>query len=730
MRYLVLLRGSAGCGKTTWLEKTGLKPYSISADDIRTMLRSPSTNIEGKLEISQLSNKKVWNMIFETLEERMSRGELTIIDATHSTLDMISKYRNLCQEYRYRCVVVEFPNDVETILKQNASREEIKRVPEDSIRNMCSRIETQPTPNWCTKTTPDKFLEEYGSIKVFDFNNYEEIVHFGDIHGCYEPLKEYFEKHPFSENKFYIFTGDYTDRGIQNKEVIEFLFTLIDKKNVLFLEGNHEIHTKLYANDKEDQIKSSEFKKFTLSQIESIDKKQLRIFYGKLAQLALYEYGNEIFFVCHGGCPLLPTYFTSTEELVKGVGKYEDYLKVEESWNKWAYKQNTVYYQIHAHRNTENNDTENGRCYNLCDRVEFGGNLRILTLSKDGDNVKKNIELIKNNVYYINNNVAEEKIVIDGDNLISKMMNSKLVQVKSLKNNVISLNFTRDAFHKKEWNDLTIQARGLFINKNTKEVVARSYDKFFAVDENESMKTNVLRRKMVFPAKAYIKYNGYLGITGYNSEADELFIATKTTDTGDMREKFKSILENTLDINKLSTLCKENNMSIIFEVIDPVNDPHIIEYDKEQVILLDCIYRDLNFSKSDKSEEIAKELGVKYKELAYTFNDYLEFENFIANVKKENLNMNLRSIEGFVIEDSNGYMMKLKNKYYTFWKFMRGFKDQIALGRVVNLHMLNKPLDNKVYAFMKNKGREYCAEHSIIEIRKDFEKEYGNDYFL
>ena len=160
MRYLVLLRGSAGCGKTTWLEKTGLKPYSISADDIRTMLRSPSTNIEGKLEISQLSNKKVWNMIFETLEERMSRGELTIIDATHSTLDMISKYRNLCQEYRYRCVVVEFPNDVETILKQNASREEIKRVPEDSIRNMCSRIETQPTPNWCTKTTPDKFLEE------------------------------------------------------------------------------------------------------------------------------------------------------------------------------------------------------------------------------------------------------------------------------------------------------------------------------------------------------------------------------------------------------------------------------------------------------------------------------------------------------------------------------------------------------------------------------------------
>jgi len=729
MRYLILLRGSAGCGKTTWLEKNGLKPYSISADDIRAMLRSPSTNIEGKLEISQLSNKKVWNIIFETLEERMMRGELTIIDATHSTIDMISKYRNLCQEYRYRCVVVEFPNDVDTILRQNADREEIKRVPEEAIKNMCSRIETQPTPNWCIKTTPDKFLEEYGNIKVFDFNNYEEVVHFGDIHGCYEPLKEYFDKHPFSDNKFYIFIGDYTDRGIQNKEVIEFLFTLVDKKNVLFLEGNHEKHARLYASNKVDQIKSSEFKKFTLSQFESVDKKQLRIFYSKLGQTALYEYGDEIFFCCHGGYPLLPTYFTSTEELVKGVGKYEDYLKVEESWNNWAGKQDKVYYQIHGHRNTENNDTENGRCYNLCDKIEFGGNLRILTLSKDNGKVKKDIELIKNNVFYINDAV-EEKITIKGNDLIERMLSSKLVQTKALKNNVISLNFTRDAFHKKEWNDLTIHARGLFINKNTKEVVARSYDKFFAVDENESTKMNILRRKMFFPAKAYIKYNGYLGITGYNSEVEELFIATKTTDTGDMRERFKYILENSLNIEKLTKLCKENNMSIIFEVIDPVNDPHIIEYDKEQIILLDCIYRDLNFSKSEMSSEIAKELGVKYKELAYTFNDYLEFENFITDVKKENLDVNLRSIEGFVIEDSNNYMVKLKNKYYTFWEFMRGMKIQIALGLVINLHMLNKPIDNKVYAFMKNKGREYCAEHSIIEIRNDFEKEYGNDYVI
>jgi len=29
---------------------------------------------------------------------------------------------------------------------------------------------------------------------------------------------------------------------------------------------------------------------------------------------------------------------------------------------------------------------------------------------------------------------------------------------------------------------------------------------------------------------------------------------------------------------------------------------------------------------------------------------------------------------------------------------------------------------------MKDQGREYCLDHSIIEIRNDFEKLYGNEY--
>jgi predicted MPP superfamily phosphohydrolase len=84
-------------------------------------------------------------------------------------------------------------------------------------------------------------------LEPFDAKEYEKVVIFGDIHGCYDPLKEYFDKNPFNENYNYIFCGDYLDRGPQNKEVLEFLISLKDKKNCVFLEGNHERWLRIYS---------------------------------------------------------------------------------------------------------------------------------------------------------------------------------------------------------------------------------------------------------------------------------------------------------------------------------------------------------------------------------------------------------------------------------------------------------------------------------------------------
>ena len=55
------------------------------------------------------------------------------------------------------------------------------------------------------------------------------------------------------------------------------------------------------------------------------------------------------------------------------------------------------------------------------------------------------------------------------------------LKLKELGNDIVSLNFTRNAFQDGIWNDETIKARGLFINKVDGDIVARSYNKFFSV---------------------------------------------------------------------------------------------------------------------------------------------------------------------------------------------------------------------------------------------------------
>ena len=102
MRTLLLLRGAPGCGKTTWISQNGLKKYTLSADDIRTLCSSPELLITGERKICQGTDTLVWNTLFKLLESRMNRGEFTVIDATNSKTSEMNRYKELCEKYRYR----------------------------------------------------------------------------------------------------------------------------------------------------------------------------------------------------------------------------------------------------------------------------------------------------------------------------------------------------------------------------------------------------------------------------------------------------------------------------------------------------------------------------------------------------------------------------------------------------------------------------------------------------
>ena len=540
--------------------------------------------------------------------------------------------------------------------------------------------------------------------KLFDLSEYRKIHHIGDIHGCYTALKKYFDDNGgIKDDEMYIFTGDYIDRGVENADVVKFLISIKDKKNVLMLEGNHERWLWLWANDCVG--KSKEFELVTKPQLDDakIDKKDVRQLYRKLGQCAYYKYGENIYLVTHAGLSILPDNltFVATDQMINGVGNYNDFERIAETFTE---KMPSNYYQIHGHRNTKQVPIRvNDRVFNLEGRVEFGGCLRCVQIDNTGIH---EIE-IKNNVFKTPE-VMELQSVTSSSvaDVIISLRSNKYIQEKKF-GNVSSFNFTSKAFYDKIWDEQTTKARGLYIDTFKGKVVARAYNKFFNINERPETKFDMLQYKLQFPVTAYVKENGYLGIVSYDEYHDDLFIASKTSIDSEFAEWLEDAIYEQISLEnreKMKQYAKENNVSFVFENVDIKNDPHIIDYPESKLYLLDIIYNQIDFKKYDYEImcDIAYQFGLTTKEKAFEIANWQDFYDWYYDVLEEDYEYNGRKIEGFVIEDSVGYMTKLKLTYYNFWKFMRSISHEaIRNGYIKKTSALTTPTANEYYAWVR-----------------------------
>lgn len=703
MRVLLLLRGSAGCGKSTWIEQNGLKPYTLSADDIRLLCQSPLMQVDGTTGISQANDNVTWKTLFTLLEVRMQKGEFTVIDATNSKTSEMNRYKEMCNTYRYRIYCVDFTDiPIEEVKRRNANREPLKRVPDEVIDKMYSRFKTQKIPSGIKVIKPDELDTIW--MKMFDLSEYKKIHHIGDIHGCNTALQKYLSDNGgIKDDEMYIFTGDYIDRGLENVEVVNFLISIANKKNVLMLEGNHERWLWLYANDCTGG--SKEFELVTRPALEEarIDKKDIRQLYRKLGQCAYYKYDDNVYLVTHAGLSTMPDNLTcvATDQMIRGVGNYNDFEKVAETFLNTT---SDNVYQIHGHRNTKGLPVKvNDRVYNLEGRVEFGGSLRCVQVDKDGiHTIETPNEVFKTPEMREEQSVTSSSIA---DTIIA-LRSNKYIQEKKF-GNISSFNFTNKAFYDKVWDEQTTKARGLYIDTKKGKVAARAYDKFFNINERPETKFDMLQYKLQFPVTAYVKENGFLGIVSYNEYEDELFIATKSTIDSQFSQWFKDMLYSKIssdNLEKMKKFIKENDVSFVFECVDMKNDPHIIEYPESSLFLLDIVKNNMDFEKYsyETMVDIANQFGIIPKEKAIEISTWQEFFDWYYDVLLDDYEYNGRKIEGFVIEDSVGYMTKLKLTYYNFWKFMRSIAHEaIKKGYISRTSALTTPLANEFYSWAK-----------------------------
>jgi predicted kinase len=741
---LYFLRAIPGTGKSTFIMENNLEAFTISMDSLREMISGLSLENEGDLHLSQHKNTLVFGIFKNLLTERMKDGGPIILDNFYSNRSSYKSIVELAKKYGYESKLVDFPEiTIDEAIRRNNTRVNYKRVAESRVREMYydfknAMSEFALLPVLSTGEAVAEIKVKMEDLLI-DLNGYEKVHHIGDLQGTFQPIQDYFKEHKFTNKEFYVFLGDYVDRGVENAEAVRFVLSLKDKKNVVFIKGNHEIHLQNYSYNM--PIYSREFRENTLPQLEKqqISRKDIKRFVNKLEDFFAYEFKGKKVLCNHAGIGIVPEFPRMVNPMVYIKGQNSYGYDIDSHFEKQA---PTDWYQLHGHRNFESETFYNKvsdvhrRSFSMESDVEFGGKLSVMQLSDSGFELVKidsKLMKLKGNKVIVDNyeNTKEDELA-----LIQDMKSHDFVQEKEMpsKPYISSFNFTKEAFFNKEFDDISTKARGLFINNQTNEIVARGYDKFFNVGEQgiPTAQEDTLKDNMKGRVLTYIKENGFLGILGYDSVQDELFFASKSTCDSDFAEYFKDIFENTVSKENRERIrhdFKKNNSCAVFEVNDPINDPHIVQYKKPHIVLLDVFKRELKLDRDsyEKLEKFGERYGLQIKGKGPAFKDvgaFLNFNNIVAN---EDPLTTKHQFEGYVAEDENANMIKIKLPYYNYWKQMRGIVHRIKKQKGV-MEKNNEKVDRNIE---KHKADDRIPadrkEHLINKLnekRMDFKSDF------
>ncbi|PGK51515.1 hypothetical protein CN918_27375 [Priestia megaterium] len=240
-----------------------------------------------------------------------------------------------------------------------------------------------------------------------------------------------------------------------------------------------------------------------------------------------------------------------------------------------------------------------------------------------------------------------------------------------------------------------------------------------------SLQQGELKDILMFPLDVYLKENGYLGIVGFDSAQNDFHISSKSTVHGKFADVFCELFQKTLSSaleTELLEFLHTQNVTLVFEVIEPDFDPHMIEYAHPRIVLLDVIYRTPEFKKFPYVDVVAtaKRFGFNCKERTHRFTNWDEFYAWYMDVSAD---FSLE-IEGYILEDANGFMTKIKLPYYRFWKWMRSVKDKIARHKALPDAVIEDPLGREFSIWAMSKRDDLpLADTDIITLRKLFYKE-------
>ena len=287
MKKLLLLRGAVGSGKSSLVTKLGLDDYTISNDRIRVMLGSRELTPSG-FRLPHSVNKQTYDIAHSLLEERMKRGEFTVVDAVNSDYNSCKYYMDLANKYRYEIAYYQMETSLKECLKINKSRDYFKQVAKGKVVELYKKIDKSNLP---IRRIYDinKYIDE---VKVFNLDSYKKVIIIGSLNGKFKNFEKILGDID-SEIK-YIVLGNYFKSislcGDGSSYWLDRLAELSNYANIELLEGSRD---------------------------SLLDNK----LHNRLLDSYLFSLNNRMYFCCSGGLPYLPDRLglISSYQLINGA---------------------------------------------------------------------------------------------------------------------------------------------------------------------------------------------------------------------------------------------------------------------------------------------------------------------------------------------------------------------------------------------------------------------------
>lgn len=272
---------------------------------------------------------------------------------------------------------------------------------------------------------------------------------------------------------------------------------------------------------------------------------------------------------------------------------------------------------------------------------------------------------------------------------------------------LVIYNYTPECQFSKAWDEITLQCRGLIVHKETREIIARPFPKFFNYEEHIAF-------NMPIPNEipnVYDKMDGSLGILYFWD--NKPYIAT--------RGSFDSIqarwANEWLKDKDWSNLNKD--FTYLFEIIYPENRI-VLSYDFSGLILLSIIH-------TETGETYTTYLFPHQVQLVKTY-DFTSFEQLKA--------LNLENKEGFVLHyPIADVRIKIKFEDYIklhkimtglsqigIWEMLKDGKNPFAQDIPDEMHSWLKGIvDDLTAKFLaiETEARQSCEIARLLPTRKE-----------